>query len=77
MLALTSSGVEDVTLIDPAELDRLATWLCETDEYHARLYNNSTSDASFTEQFNTNGFCNKCCDHAGEILAFWSEAEKA
>ncbi len=72
-LAYTSSGVEDVTVIDEAKLDDLARWLCQDKDYHYYIEKSRTrvlADNEFDRQLRKNGgYCNVCKDFAGEILS--------
>jgi hypothetical protein len=75
-LAYTSSGVEQVVILDRADLDALALWLCADDCYHDKLEHwadRSCSDDDFMAQQKVNGgYCNVCRDHAGAILAIFN-----
>ena len=65
-------SVESVALIDQDALDSLATWLCQTNEYHDVIERSRTlkiSDCEFERQVKANGYCNHCRDFAGELLS--------
>lgn len=76
VLAHTSSGVETVSQLDKDALDKLAKWLCEENSYHdfaLKLTAGYTADQveqQFDRQQKTNGgYCDRCKDFAGELLA--------
>ena len=85
-LAYTSSGVEDVTVIDQEKLNDLARWLCQEKEYHypiekmreaGRTPNTRAEDARFDREVKENGgYCHICKDFAGEILSHFDIAPK-
>ena len=72
VLVYTSNGVETGVTISKPDLDRLALWLCRTDEYCCRLsYSNTLGeDAQIEREIRANGgYCDRCKDHAGKLLS--------
>ena len=78
ILAHTSSGVETVSQLDKDALDKLARWLCEENAYHdthyysrqQREHNVEADDRRYDAEYKANGgYCDRCKDFAGELLA--------
>ena len=79
-LAYTSSGVEDVTVIDQEKLNQLARWLCQEKEYHyplEKMRTRQVADHEFERQQKENGgYCQICKDFAGELLSHFDLSAK-
>ena len=74
VIAYTSSGVEMVTPIDPERLNALAKWICDEacitnmQDCHKCTENCVPCD-DFAHQRSRNGYCDRCRDFAGRLLA--------
>ena len=81
-IAHTSYGVETVSILQPGQLDALATWLCNQDCYHDKadafhgIGNTDKNQRQFDCQVKRNGgYCDECRNHAGAILAHFDLRE--
>lgn len=79
---LVDGSVETAAPIDEAQLDALATWLCQKDEYCNSLSHNSNpmninvAYGRFERERESNGgYCNDCRNHAGRILGKFNITE--
>ena len=79
-LVLTDDGVAECPEINRDQLDALAQWLCEHNNYHDRLQGwaaGQVADEEFERQHRDNGgYCNLCRDFAGKILAQFTLIER-
>ena len=66
-IAATSSGVETVSVLDRAALDRLAEWLCGDGNYCVKL-EPQVNDRWVEERIANGHYCNACRDFAGKLL---------
>lgn len=72
VLVYTSNGVETGTIIRQQDLDRLAVWLHQVDDYCAHFpYNGSIAEDERIEREcrENHGYCDRCKDHAGKLLS--------
>jgi hypothetical protein len=67
-LALTDYGVEEVALLDPETLKKLAKFLCDANVHEANA--TEVSNEAWERQEAANGgYCDFCRDFAGKVMA--------
>ena len=87
VLVLTDNGVEEATIISRDQLDLLARWLCQKNEYcdhqpshfddkRTKEQLDRAYDRAEEERKANGGYCNACRDFAGEILAKFDVKER-
>ncbi len=72
-LVYTTDGVQDAPEIDADALKALAKFFCE-DELHDRLP--QQSDLEYESAVDLHGYCDRCRDFAGGILARFNVTER-